>query len=468
MLPGPCTVADNAFHSKVDNKPQPVHTTSAELESQAPAPDSDSDGQITNHLAVEYQLVHARFPIATEVNRQADTVDKQREIAEDIQFAASDHAHQVVAPDRCRSSRQVATTDQNCQVESLIEFANARCTPAGVLDVPTQVTVTAPSAPASRPASTPGFGTATHEDRPRSALLGDARVAKRSSTARGPKPSRRPTKTSANAINNTSFVDMLKILEQAVQEDKDRAVQGVESELEETAAELQNMCESVQALQNQLETSQAQETKLSTELEDRRRELTKLSNGIRNFQKFMKGLGNDCDGLRSDNREHRRLLETVTEGLRDLRKDVGGLIHQVSVAMGKSSRVNKANLELNRDYEAKVRELTQKNVYIDQQLSEKVGILSEERDRRVALEKQLEAQNNTQTTLNRLVESCTEKLLDKLHLIHAEIDEEWKDSRLADLLAKCQEEVQALKEHQPKTLEEVNVLKGLVETFSTT
>lgn len=132
----------------------------------------------------------------------------------------------------------------------------------------------------------------------------------------------------------------------------------------------------------------------------------------------------------------------------------------------KFSDFNNRNLTLTRDYQLKVQELTQYAEYLEKQLSEKVGMLTEERDLRATLENRLKEPHTEQTKLQNSLKECTNKVLDKLGALHRFVDEKQKSDELVELIKKCLEETASLTRQGQASVKSVEGIRGLVEALS--
>jgi len=131
-------------------------------------------------------------------------------------------------------------------------------------------------------------------------------------------------------------------------------------------------------------------------LEERTKTLAKEVQDLRSrasefdvLSKNVKGLGTDYDNLQRNILEAKRDADENFKDVKRLQTDQGASLQALQTV---STALQDKAMKLCRDYEKKNQELEASSERLSEQLSEKVGLLSEERDRNAQLHRELTAQ----------------------------------------------------------------------------
>jgi len=124
-------------------------------------------------------------------------------------------------------------------------------------------------------------------------------------------------------------------------------------------------------------------------LEKKVHELQTQLSGKEILARKITGFGADIDRIQRSMREGRSHNDQALKEFTDLRKEQTIAIKDLEDLQLKSNTLQRDGVQLCRDYKSQVEQLQNFNKHLTDQLSEKVGLLSEERDRHAQLHREL-------------------------------------------------------------------------------
>lgn len=250
--------------------------------------------------------------------------------------------------------------------------------------------------------------------------------------------------------------------------------QDLVSRFEAERDDLQNQAlaarESHQTIINKLEAERAnlraQITEQNLDTTDLDQRVKSLRDRGKQYAKFLNGFSSDIGLLRQGNESNAEAMRAHAQEHAEFETNYRAIRHGVLQAVEKFSDFKGRNLNLSRDLMLRVQELTQHCEYLEQQLSEKVGLLTEERDLRGTLEKQLHQPQAEHNRLQGVFKECADKILEKLDALHRFVDDKQKHKEFVALVKKCSEETASLSRQGQASVESVTGVRGLVEALS--
>ncbi|KAM3419495.1 hypothetical protein BST61_g5420 [Cercospora zeina] len=171
---------------------------------------------------------------------------------------------------------------------------------------------------------------------------------------------------------------------------------------------------------------------------------------------FLEGLGKDMQTLKQDLIAHQRSTDqAVAESAKqpDVQKAL----------LEKATKLQSEALRIARDATNNLAALQTRNKLLEEQLHDQINIMSSEKNIRLELQAQLSSTANHD--LRPEISAHTNKILDKLYEIHAEMDDKGKDVS-AETLEKLLAATNDLNSQQVATVESVASIKAVLESFS--
>ncbi|GAB7354959.1 hypothetical protein MBLNU459_g5574t1 [Dothideomycetes sp. NU459] len=280
----------------------------------------------------------------------------------------------------------------------------------------------------------------------------------------------------ANLIHNFITNEKIRALEKAAEE-----INSKDEQLRKADLAKQDLTKEFQVKekhwQNQVVQASESYRKRIGELETERKLLqmqltaqafhkSKLKDRAQKLVKFLNGLGSDINALRKQqNLDADRMGEYAQQ-----HADFGTNYHAIKTgtlqAIQRFSDFKAKNWTLTHDLMVQMQDLRLQKTYLEQQLNEKVGMLSEERDRRSKLENQVKIPQAEQEKLHRVLQECTSTVLSKLDALRSSGDEKRQNEVILDLMKKCSEDTESLRHLGQALTEGIDGLQGLLETLS--
>lgn len=293
-----------------------------------------------------------------------------------------------------------------------------------------------------------------------------ARVSKRkqkqSRRATAPAPSEQgPVDESSSDIN-----DYLQIVAFKIQQREQAAAASLANERESLQAELQQAIDTKRMLQEELDNALQQKDSLATTVDEHHAKITAYELKVNRFKTFVDGLGKDVDSLKKDANNARRQGEQLAQENVTRRAERDALQYQVTIWAERSAQLNNQTLKACHETQSELEKVVMHNNYLDQQLSEKAGLLGEERDRRSQLEKQLTSTASSDKDLLQALKSNHDAILEQLSEVHETVKESQDHQKLSDMLQTTFNAVDGLSSDANATKESIASVKELVESMS--
>ena len=287
-----------------------------------------------------------------------------------------------------------------------------------------------------------------------------ARVVKRKS---------RPRKATALAQSDGSFPtidDYFQVFRYKLYEREESVSGKFGAKLKSLQVELQGALDRNRILQEELNHVLQQKDALAITADKQRARVDLCESTVKKFKTFVDGLGNDFDTLKREAKAARQMSEQfIKEG--DCKTEREALFNQLQACAEKSAQLKDQALKAYQEAQLDVQAAVLRANYLDQQLSEKVGLLAEERDRRSQLERQLAAvpvPQSDDATMHTLRDN-SDAILDKLYEIHSAVEDQ-SSKEVSDMLEKTFAGVQALNSQAAATVDDVASVRSLIETLS--
>ena len=231
-------------------------------------------------------------------------------------------------------------------------------------------------------------------------------------------------------------------------------------------AKIEDIVAAKQALQDDLTTVQQQKTDLSALLEQQRGKTIAYETKLNRFKTFVTGLGNDVDALKKEAGTTRRKGEQLAQEGGDRKAEQAALFQQLSMCAEKSAQLKDQALRACQEAQSDLQAAQIRNEYLEKQLSERIGLLAEERDRRAQLERQLVTVASSDEHLLRALKQNNDAVLDKLFEIHATLEDDESQKTSVEMVEKTLAAVQGLNTQQSSNADDLVSVKDMVEALS--
>ena len=289
-----------------------------------------------------------------------------------------------------------------------------------------------------------------------------ARVSKRKQ-----KRSRRVTAPAPSEHEHVSelssdVIDYVQILAFKIRQHEQSASAKFSAEREALHVELQQAADAKQTLQDELDHVQQQKDILTTTIDQHKAKITAYESKVTRFKTFVDGLGKDIDSLKKEANTTRRQNEQLTQEDESRKAERKALQDQFNICAERSAQLNDKTLKACQETQAALQVAVIRSDYLEQQLSEKVGLLAEERDRRSQLERQLASGAGSDESVRETLQTNNDAVLEKLEEIHEELKERHNDHETSDMLQATFAGVEALNSETMTTMEGVASIKELI------
>ena len=258
--------------------------------------------------------------------------------------------------------------------------------------------------------------------------------------------------------------DYVQILAYKIRQHEQHASASVAAERENHAVELQHIGDAKQVLQDELDDVVREKDNLSAAIDDQKRTIGTYGEKVNKFKRYITGLGKDFDALREEANTTRAKCEKLTDEARNYKEERKALFDQLNTCTQASAQLKEQTLETCQQSQSQLNELAHHNKYLELRLHEKVGMLTEERDRRAQLEQQLAKNGASSEDMLRAITSSNSAILEKLYEVQESFQQGKENEEATDMLQKAFAAVQALSSETTVTMEDVSTVKGLVET----
>ncbi|KAI6839587.1 hypothetical protein KC340_g12256 [Hortaea werneckii] len=266
--------------------------------------------------------------------------------------------------------------------------------------------------------------------------------------------------------SNSDIEDYLQVFGYKMHVKKQEAARKHAAERDALLAELQHEIEAKRALQEELRSARADRTFLTTSIEEQKTRIKTLEHKVSRFKTFVDGLGNDMDALKKESGTTRRRSERLIQEGEERKAEQHVLLEQLSDCAEKSAQLQSSALKACQETQSELKRAQQQNDYLEQQLNEKVGLLAEERDRRVQQEARSVSDAGSNKAVLSALETNHDALLDQLYQIRTLVEDGEDDRKSTDLVEKVLAAVQALTSQQSANADDLLSLTGDMQSLS--
>ncbi|KAI6818917.1 hypothetical protein KC352_g9457 [Hortaea werneckii] len=276
-----------------------------------------------------------------------------------------------------------------------------------------------------------------------------------------------PVGNNGQSDQSTSDIeDYLQVFGYKMHVKKQEAARKHAAERDALLAKLQHEIEAKSALQEELRSARADRASLITNVEQQKMRVQTLEHKVSRFRTFVDGLGNDMDALKKESGASRRRSERLIQEGEERKAEQHDLLEQLSDCAEKSAQLQSSALKACQETQSELKIAQQQNNYFDQQLNEKVGLLAEERDRRVQQEARAVSDAGSNQAVLSALKANHDALLDQLYLIRTLIEDAENDKKTTDLVEKVLAAVQALTSQQSANVDDLLSMTGDMQSLS--
>ncbi|KAJ9640499.1 hypothetical protein H2199_006038 [Coniosporium tulheliwenetii] len=253
-------------------------------------------------------------------------------------------------------------------------------------------------------------------------------VAAPAASASGRRPTRKaPALQNAATVpagpGQPSITDMFQFLGWMVQEEQRKQSQTVQAQQALQQRELTSIEAAKQAVEAELTRSKQANQDLAVKLQQSEDKIGRYSERVSGLQKFVGGLGNDLHKLQIESKGFQRQCTELVSESSEQSVERERLKEDIAACVRRSAQIRKDLKQTASEAAVCIQGLEQSKDFLEKQLNEKVGVLVEERDRRVALEKQLQTTIDSQEAIKMLIGRSENHLLDRLVQLAGDIEE---------------------------------------------
>lgn len=280
---------------------------------------------------------------------------------------------------------------------------------------------------------------------------------------------RKSTPSTRQAILPPSDSDANEYLQMAaykMDEKKKKLTATLETEREEFRVVLQQIAEEKLSLQEQLNIALEQKSSLNAVIRQQQQKMRTYESRVGKFKTFVDGLGNDVSALRQESSVARHNTDDLAKEAQDRKAEQADICRRISDCVERSTKLRDQAFKALQDVQPEMQGYRLKINYLEQQLSERVGLLAEERDRRSQLEKQMASAVSSDETLQRTLKENHGAALNKLSEIHASLDESNDMRVLIERVEQALVALQGLNSQQIANSDVILSIKTLVESLS--
>lgn len=210
--------------------------------------------------------------------------------------------------------------------------------------------------------------------------------------------------TSLTSQRAPSSAQILEILTWTLQQENARAINAVEVQRDLLGQDVSTLTDANHSLNTQLTSVRNENHQLSQKLRRLAAHLARYDTEVRGLKELLAGLGNELKTCRIHMerlQDERSNLSLERDNIRTSREELGKLFSRCLT----TSSQNLLDIRTTcAEFSSHAQALEQSKDFLEAQLNEKVGLLAEERDRRVGLEKQNESSRTMQEDLKQVVE----------------------------------------------------------------
>ena len=266
--------------------------------------------------------------------------------------------------------------------------------------------------------------------------------------------------------SNSDIEDYLQVFSYKMHVKKQEAASKHAAERDALLAELQHEVEAKSTLQEELQSARADRTFLTTSVEQQKTRIKTLEHKVTRFKTFVDGLGNDMDALKKESGATRRRSERLAQESEERKAEQNALLEQLSDCAERSAQLQSSALKTCQETQSDLKMAQQQSNYLEQQLNEKVGLLAEERDRRLHQEARSVSDAGSNQAVLSALKANHDALLDQLYLIRTLIEDAENDKKSSDLMEKVLAAVQALTSQQSANADDLLSMTDDMQSLS--
>lgn len=297
-------------------------------------------------------------------------------------------------------------------------------------------------------------------------------VGPRSVNARKSSKSSRKASTSARPApiadaNPDSEINYhMQMLIYNIRQQSHQALRRLTAERDDTQGELQQLQAAMQSLQDDLANVHKDKDNLTSTCDKQKTKLASYETRAKKLKIFVDGLGHDVDSLKREaNATRRKSEQLVQEGL-ESKAERAALLQQINDCAERSTQVKNEALNACLEAQTKLKDTATLASHLDEKLSENAGLLVEERDRCAQLERRLLSASNSSENILRTIRTDNDALLEKLHAMHATVQDTDASTKISSLLGQVLEAVQAVSMRTETSADDAASARGLIEAMS--
>lgn len=256
--------------------------------------------------------------------------------------------------------------------------------------------------------------------------------------------------------------DYVQILSYKINQHRQSAFAKFEAKIDMLQRELQHMTATKDAMQHEFDAVQQQNNSLYVEVEQQKSKISAYESKISRFKTFVDGLGNDVDALKRDATTNRRKNDRVFQQTKDQMDEQTALFGQLSACAEKAYELKTEAMKICQESQTELQIASLRIESLESQLSERLGLLAEERDRRAQLERQLTNTGSDEKILH-AIKRHNDLVIDKLFEIHATVEQAGNADTVSEKICEAMTAIQALKS---ASADEIVSIKATVEDLS--
>lgn len=275
------------------------------------------------------------------------------------------------------------------------------------------------------------------------------------------------TRKTAAPVNdlNSEINDYMQIMMYKIRQQSQTSINRVALERDDAQQQLHLVLEAKKALEDQLSTLCQDNNDLLLTCDQQKTKLTSYETRAGKLKRFVEGLGRDMDGLKREANALRRKTDELIQASQVQKEVREELLRQKHACETQISNL-KEQASAAKDATAQLQAAQAQIDHLEGCLSEKVGMLSEERDRRTQLEGLLtEAQTKSGKILKEL-RSDNDTVLCNIAALHEMMENSDANDKLLDTLSQVLEMMQAMSSQTKVSGEDAAAAKELVASLN--
>lgn len=273
------------------------------------------------------------------------------------------------------------------------------------------------------------------------------------------------------SISSSEILDYLQIVQYKVhQKDKNDRTR-FSAERDSLQTELQQTIEAKQVLHDRLEAVLQEKQNLVATIDKQKRKVDAYERNIDKYTTYVKGLGHDVDKLKREANSHHHERQNLKDSGEELKSELSSVSAQLRTCTEQSARLTTETLATLRESQAELRDANARGNYLEHQLNEKVGMLTDERDRRSQLQSQLDRQlelasaTPTDQKVMEMLNANKQSILDKLFEISSTFLDGDNRAGLSNKLEETLAAVHALNSQAATTVSDIGSVKSIIAEF---